>query len=86
MGKNKKLFEYESESVNRVGLFVTPWVVACQAPLSMESSRQEYSSGLPFPSPGDFPNPGIKPVSLALAGRFFATEPLGSPVKTTGLI
>ena len=46
------------------------------APLSMELSRQEYWSGLPFPSPGDCPNPGIEPVSLALAGIFFTTEPL----------
>ena len=40
---------------------VTPWTVARQAPLSMEFSRQEYCSGLPFPSPGDFPDPGIEP-------------------------
>ena len=39
----------------------TPWTVACQAPLSVGFSRQEYCSGLPFPSPGDLPNPGIKP-------------------------
>ena len=45
---------------------VTPWTVACQAPLSMEFSRQEYWSGLPFPSTGDLPNPGIDPGSLAL--------------------
>ena len=44
----------------------TPWTVACQAPLSMGFSRQEYWSGLPFPSPGDLPNPGIKPGSPAL--------------------
>ena len=61
-----------------VQLFVTPWTVAHQAPLSMEFSRQEYWSGLPFPSPGDLPNSGIKPafpVSPALAGGFFTTEP-----------
>ena len=48
-----------------------PWNVAHQAPLSMEFSRQEYKSGLPFPNPGDLPNPGMEPVSLvpsALAG------------------
>ena len=45
---------------------MTPWTIACQAPLSMELSRQEYWSGLPFPSPGDVPNPGIKPGSPAL--------------------
>ena len=58
----------------------TPWNVACQAPLSMGFSRQEYWSGLPFPSPGDLPDPGIKPGSPALqtdsciAGGFLLTE------------
>ena len=47
-------------------LFVTPWTVACQAPLSMGFPRQEYWDGLPFPSPEDLPNPGIKPTSPAL--------------------
>ena len=45
----------------------------------MGLSRQDYWSGLPFPSPGDLPDPGIEPVSPALAGRFFTTEPLGKP-------
>ena len=56
---------------------VTPWTVACKAPLSMGFSRQEYWRGLPCPPPGDLPNPGIEPVSLtspALAGRFFTTR------------
>ena len=60
-----------------VRLFATPWTVASQAPLSMGSSRQEYWSGLPCPSPGDLPDPGIKPPSLmspALAGRFFTAN------------
>ena len=62
-----------------VWLFVTPWTVACQASLSMESSRQEYWSGLPFPPTGYLPDAGIKPVSLislvlALSGRFFTTS------------
>ena len=61
-------------SLYHVRLFVTPWTVASQAPLSMGFPRQKYWSGLPFPSPGDLPNPGIKPVSTALAGRFFTTE------------
>ena len=52
----------------------TPWTVAHQAPLSMGFPRQEYWSGLPFPSPEDLPNPGIKPMSPALAGGFFTTE------------
>ena len=59
---------------------VTPWTVARQAPLSMEFSRQEYLSGLPFPSLEDFPDPGIKPASPALAGRFFTSEPPGKPI------
>ena len=62
--------------------FVTPWAMAHQALLSMEFYRQEYWSGLPFPSPGDLPDSGIEPVSLvspALAGGFFTTEPPGKP-------
>ena len=58
----------------RVRLFVTPWTVARQAPLSMGFSRQEHWSGLPCPPPRDLPNPGIEPQSLvspALAGEFF---------------
>ena len=58
-------------------LFVTPWTVTHQAPLSLEFSWQEYCSGLPFPSLGDPPNPGIEPTSLrspALAGWFFTTS------------
>ena len=47
-----------------LGLLLTPWAVAHQAPLSMGFPRQEYWSGLPFSSPGDLPNPGIKPTSL----------------------
>ena len=59
-----------------------PWIVACQAPLSMDFSRQESWSGLFFPSPGDLPNPGIRsmsPLSHALAGRFFTSAPPGKP-------
>ena len=52
--------------LSRVRLFATPWTVTYQAPLSMEFSRQEYWSGLPFPSPGDLPDPGIEPRSSAL--------------------
>ena len=62
--------------------FVTPWTVTHQAPLSKEFSRQEYWSGLLFPTPGNLPNPGIEPtspVSSALAGRFFITAHLESP-------
>ena len=59
----------------------TPWTVAHQAPLSTGFSRQEYWNGLPFPSPGNLPDPGIKPVSPVLAGRFFTTEPPGKPLS-----
>ena len=52
----------------------TPWTVACQAPLSMRFSRQEYWSGLPFSSPGDLPNPGIEPRSPALQADSSLTE------------
>ena len=51
--------------------FVTPWNVACQAPLSMGFSRQKYWSGSPFPSPEDLPDPEIKPESPTIAGKFF---------------
>ena len=54
---------------------VTPGTVGCQAPLFMGFPGQEYWSGLPFPSPGDLPDPGIEPVSPALAGRVFTAEP-----------
>ena len=63
--------------LSRVQLFATPWTIAYQAPLSMGFARQEYWSGLPFPSPGDLPDPGIKPASPALACGFFTTEPPG---------
>ena len=68
-----------AQSLSRVQLLATSWTVAHQAPLSMEFSKQEYRSGLPFPSPGDLPDPGIEPASLSLAGRFFPTEPPGNP-------
>ena len=55
------------------------WTVVYQVPLSMEFSRQEYRSGLPFRSPGDLPDPGVKPVSTALAGKFSTTESPGKP-------
>ena len=60
--------------LSHVQFSVTPWIVACQAPLSLGFTRQEYWSGLLFPPPGDLPNPGIGPVSPALAGRFFTTR------------
>ena len=62
--------------------FATLWTLAHQAPLSMNFSRQEYWNGLPFPTPGGLPDPGINPESPALAGRFFTTVP---PEKLQGL-
>ena len=62
---------------------MTPWTVAPQAPHFMGFSRQEYWNHLPFPSPGDLPDPGIEPVSLgspALADGFFTTVPPGKPL------
>ena len=61
--------------------FATPWTVACQACLSMGLSKQENWRGLPFPSPGDLPNPGIELASPALAGGWFTTEPPGKPLE-----
>ena len=69
--------------LSRVWLFATPWTVPCQAPLSMEFSRQEYWSGLPFPTLEDLHNPGIKPTSpvsptsLCITGRFFTQWTIG---------
>ena len=67
------------KSLSRARLFATPWTVAHQAHLSMGFSRQEYWSGLPFPSPGDLPNPGIKPRSPALQADTLTSEPPGKP-------
>ena len=60
--------------------------IAQQPPLSMEIPRQEYWTALPFPPPGCLPDPGIKPASPALAGRFFTTAPLGGPIRLLLLI
>ena len=68
------------KSLSRVQLFATPWTIAHQAPLSMGFSRQEYWSGLPFPSPGDLPNPGIEPRSPALQADALSSEPPGKPI------
>ena len=62
------------KSLSRVQLFATPWTVAPQAPLSMGFSRQEYWSGLPFPSPGDLPNPGMEARSPALQADALPSE------------
>ena len=65
--------------LSRVRLFATLWTVAHQAPLSMGLSGQEYWSGLPFPSPEDFPDLGIEPKSPALEADALTSEPLGKP-------
>ena len=66
-------------ALSQVRLFLTLWTVARQAPLSMDFSRQEYWSGLPFPSPGNLPDPGIKPRSPVLQADSLPSEPPGKP-------
>ena len=73
-----------AQSLSSGQLFGTPWTVAHQSLLSMEFSRQEHQSGLPFPTAGDLPDPGIEPTSLAspaLAGRFFTIAPPEKPLS-----
>ena len=70
------------KSLSHVRLFATPWTVARQAPLSMRFSRQECWSGLPFPSPGDLPDPGIEPGSPALESDALTYDPPGKPKST----
>ena len=69
-----------------VQFFVTPWTVHTrpthQAPLSMRFPRQKYQSGLPFPPPGDLPDPGIQPVSPAFVGDSLSFEPAEKPIRT----
>ena len=66
------------KSLSGVRLFVTPWTAAYQASLSIGFSRQEYWSGLPLPSPGDLPNPGIEPGSPTLEADALTSEPPGN--------
>ena len=72
--------------VSQLCVTAIPWTVACLAPLSMEFSRQEHWSGLPFPSPGDLPNPGIEPRSPALQADSLPTEPLGKPLTVNEMV
>ena len=69
----------QAQLVSRVRLFATLWTVACQAPLSMVFSRQEYWNGLPFSSPGDLPDPKTEPRSPALQADFYHRSHQGSP-------
>ena len=74
---------HTSVVLSRVQFFATPWTIALQAPLSMEFPRQEYWVGLPFPSPGDLPHPGIEPtspVAPALQVDSLPLSHLGNPV------
>ena len=66
-------------SLSHAPLFVTPWTVAGQAPVSIRFPRQEYWSGLPFPSPGDLPDPEIEHVCLFHCRQILTTEPKGKP-------
>ena len=70
----------KAKSLSRVRLFVIPWMVAYPSPPSMGFSRKEYWSGVPFPSPGDLPNPGIEPGSPALQTDALLSEPPGKPM------
>jgi len=73
----KGVWETLVESLSCIDSFATPWTVDCQVPQPMDFLRQEYWSGLPFPSPGNLSYPEMEPASPALAGRFFITEPPG---------
>ena len=73
---------HSSLSLSLAQLFVTPWTVVYQAPPSMGFSRQDYWSGLPFPSPGDLPDPEIEPGSSALQADALTSEPPGKPHRT----
>ena len=81
-GKPHLYYTYIHTSLIRVQLFVIPWTVAHHAPLSMEFSRQEYWSGLPFPSPECLSNPGIEPSSPALQVDSLLSEPPGMYIFT----
>ena len=75
-----KLVKVKVKLLSCVQLFATPWTVAYQASLSMGFSRQEYWSGLPFPSPGDLPNPGTKPGTPTLEADALTSEPPEKPL------
>ena len=80
---NKDITGGKKCRLSHVQLFMTRWTVACKAPLSMGSPRQEYWIRLPFPTPGDLSHLGIEPAYLAspaLAGGFFTTAPPGKPL------
>ena len=72
--------------LSRVRLFAIPWTVAYQAPPPTAFFSQEYWSGLPFPSPGDLPDPGIEPRSPALQADALPPEPPGKPLSPIGIM
>ena len=74
-------YSEEVKSLSRVQLFAIPWIVAWESPLSMGFSRQEHYSGLPFPSPGDLPNPGIESGFPALQVDSLPSEPPGKKLQ-----
>ena len=83
ISRNSTTITVCAQSLRHIQLFVTPWIVAHQAPLSMEFSRQEYWTGLPFPTPGGLQTQGWHHANLltspVLAGKFFTTMPPGKP-------
>ena len=81
--RSLQLEKLKVKSLSCVQLFATPWTVAYQAPQSMEFSRQEYWRGLPFPSPGDLPNPGIEARSPSLQADALPSEPPGKALEKT---
>ena len=74
-------FKSEVKFLSRVQLFGTPWIVAYQAPLSLDFSRQEYWSGLPCPPPAGLLDPGIKPRCLTLQADNLPSKPPGKPYE-----
>ena len=77
--RKNDILKVKMKSLSRVHLFATPWTVAHQAPLSVGFSRQEYWSGLPFPSPGDLPDPGVEPRFPTLQADALTSKPPGKP-------
>ena len=84
--KGKGKGKGKGKSLSHVRPFATPWTVAHQAPPSTGFSRQEYWSGLPFPPPGDLPNPGTEPRSLSLQADALTSEPPGKPCKAPSVV
>ena len=81
------MYKVKSEVAQSCPTLATPWTIACQVPLSKGFSRQEYWSGLPFPSPGDFPDPGIEPRSPALqAGSLPTIREAQQVCEATGIL